>query len=62
MLEAEVELELEAELERGVPAWRRTLMRSRGLPIKMPAAPEIYPAQNSADMVRIYKNEEIVVL
>lgn len=57
MLEAELD-----ELDRvGVPAWSRTFMRSRGLPIRMPAAPEIYPAQKSADMVKIYENVEIDV-
>ncbi len=32
-------------------AWRRTLRTSRGLPMMMPMAPEIYPAQKSADIV-----------
>jgi hypothetical protein len=32
-------------------AWRRTLSTSRGLPIMMPTAPEMYPAQKSADML-----------
>jgi len=32
-------------------AWRRTLIRSRGFPMRIPAAPLMYPAQKSADMV-----------
>ena len=31
-------------------AWSRTLSTSRGLPMTMPTAPEMYPPQKSADM------------
>lgn len=37
-------------------AWRRTLIRSRGFPIRIPAAPLMYPAQKSADMM-IYRGD-----
>jgi hypothetical protein len=58
VLGAEVEWVLKLEEEReGVPAWRRTLMRSRGLPIRIPAAPLIYPAQKSADIVILYQKD-----
>lgn len=39
------------DVEADADAWRRTLIRSRGFPIKIPAAPLMYPAQKSADMV-----------
>jgi hypothetical protein len=32
------------------PACRRVFTRSNGLPIMIPAAPDTYPAQKSADM------------
>ena len=39
-------------------AWRRTLIRSRGFPMRIPAAPLMYPAQKSADIV---KHTEITI-
>lgn len=33
--------EVEVEVEFEVEAWRRTFIRSRGLPIRIPAAPEM---------------------
>ena len=50
-IEEEYEKEDEAAEEEEAPAWSRTLRMSSGLPMTMPMAPEMYPAQKSADMV-----------
>ena len=39
--------------EEAPPAWSRTLRMSSGLPMTIPMAPEMYPAQKSADMVPV---------
>lgn len=47
----EVYLDGVALIMLGLPACNLTLMTSKGFPRRIPAAPEMHPAQKSADMM-----------